>query len=399
MHAAFEAGEIVGGAGAFTFDLSVPGGSLPCAGVTIVGTYPTHRRRGVLRAMMRAQLDDVHARGEPIASLWASEETIYGRFGYGIASWDGEVSIPREANAFAAPLERRGQVRFVSAEEAVELFAPVWAAFACSVRACSPDRRRGGRRGGCASPTRRRRIRGGSSRSSWTAPMQAYAIYRTKPGFEDGAFDGQAGGARGDRHDPAGDGGDLALPARRRLDRDGERGRCCRPTIRSSCCWRRRAVFATGWATRSGSGSSTSAPRSRAARTAGDGSVVFEVRDEFCPWNEGRWRRRRRRRGADGRAGGARARRERARLRRISAPCRSGSCATRSGSRSWPRARSSGPTRCSRGARSPGAPRSSDPAVPGRYTSRARGRLAQLGEHQLDKLGVTGSSPVPPTLH
>src|SRR3954453_18520840 len=25
-----------------------------------------------------------------------------------------------------------------------------------------------------------------------------------------------------------------------------------------------------------------------------------------------------------------------------------------------------------------------------------RGRLAQLGEHQLDKLGVTGSSPVPP---
>src|SRR5262249_884461 len=24
------------------------------------------------------------------------------------------------------------------------------------------------------------------------------------------------------------------------------------------------------------------------------------------------------------------------------------------------------------------------------------GRLAQLGEHQLDKLGVTGSSPVPP---
>ena len=27
-----------------------------------------------------------------------------------------------------------------------------------------------------------------------------------------------------------------------------------------------------------------------------------------------------------------------------------------------------------------------------------QGRLAQLGEHQLDKLGVTGSSPVPPIL-
>ena len=32
-----------------------------------------------------------------------------------------------------------------------------------------------------------------------------------------------------------------------------------------------------------------------------------------------------------------------------------------------------------------------------RLKSRPQGRLAQLGEHQLDKLGVTGSSPVPPT--
>ena len=94
MHAAFEDGEIVGGAGAFPFSLSVPGGALPCAGVTIVGVYPTHRRRGVLRSMMEAQLRDVHERGEPIAALWASEETIYGRFGYGIASWCGEVTDP-----------------------------------------------------------------------------------------------------------------------------------------------------------------------------------------------------------------------------------------------------------------------------------------------------------------
>src|SRR6267142_4206596 len=63
MHAAFEDGEIVGGAGAYTLDLAIPGGSLPCAGVTVIGVYPTHRRRGILRTMMRAQLDDVHARG------------------------------------------------------------------------------------------------------------------------------------------------------------------------------------------------------------------------------------------------------------------------------------------------------------------------------------------------
>src|ERR1051326_8510866 len=82
MHAAFEGDEIVGGAGVFPFEFSVPGGSLPCAGVTVVGVYPTHRRRGALRAMMDAQLRDVHERGEAVAALWASEETIYGRFGY-----------------------------------------------------------------------------------------------------------------------------------------------------------------------------------------------------------------------------------------------------------------------------------------------------------------------------
>jgi predicted acetyltransferase len=107
MHAARENGTIVGGAGAFPWDMSIPGGSLPTAGVTVVGVYPTHRRRGVLRAMMRAQLDDAHERGEPLAALWASEETIYGRFGYGIAAWVGQVTIPRVYASFARPFERR----------------------------------------------------------------------------------------------------------------------------------------------------------------------------------------------------------------------------------------------------------------------------------------------------
>lgn len=74
MHAAWSDGTIVGGAGAFDFNLTVPGGDLRTAGVTVVGVLPTHRRRGVLRALMRAQLDDAHERGEPLAALWASEE-------------------------------------------------------------------------------------------------------------------------------------------------------------------------------------------------------------------------------------------------------------------------------------------------------------------------------------
>lgn len=128
MHAAFENGHLVGGAGAFPFELSVPGGSLPCAGITAVGVTPTHRRRGVLRSMMDTQLRDVHERGEPIAALWASEETIYGRFGYGIASWAGELNVPHEWDAFAEPLEPAGTTRFVTPEEARELFPPIYEA-------------------------------------------------------------------------------------------------------------------------------------------------------------------------------------------------------------------------------------------------------------------------------
>ena len=113
MHAAFEDGQIVGGAGAFPFELSVPGGSLPCAGVTAVGVHPTHRRRGVLRSMMDTQLRDVHERGEPIAALWASEETIYGRFGYGIASLGGRAEGAARVGRVrrAARARRDGAVR------------------------------------------------------------------------------------------------------------------------------------------------------------------------------------------------------------------------------------------------------------------------------------------------
>ena len=121
MHAARADGQIVGGAGAFPFELSVPGGSVRCAGVSVVGVYPTHRRRGVLRGMMRAQLDDVHDRGEPIAALWASEETIYGRFGYGLASLAGEIRLPREYAAYAHPFAPRGIARIAQPDEAREL--------------------------------------------------------------------------------------------------------------------------------------------------------------------------------------------------------------------------------------------------------------------------------------
>lgn len=84
---AWDGGECVGTAGAYSFRIVVPGGAvLPAAGVTVVSVAATHRRRGLLTALMRRQLDDVRARGEALAVLTASEPAIYGRFGYGIGT-------------------------------------------------------------------------------------------------------------------------------------------------------------------------------------------------------------------------------------------------------------------------------------------------------------------------
>ena len=92
--AVFDGGEIVATAGAYTRDLTVPGGPRPVAAVTVVAVKPTHRRRGLLTGMMRRQLTELHeGQREPVAALWASEGGIYGRFGYGVAarqaSWRG----------------------------------------------------------------------------------------------------------------------------------------------------------------------------------------------------------------------------------------------------------------------------------------------------------------------
>jgi len=66
MHVAFAGDRMIGGAGAFTFQMSVPGGALiPAAGITVVGVLPTHRRRGVLTSLMQEQLADCRARVFP----------------------------------------------------------------------------------------------------------------------------------------------------------------------------------------------------------------------------------------------------------------------------------------------------------------------------------------------
>jgi predicted acetyltransferase len=99
--AAFDGDAIVGTAGAYSFELTVPGGVTGAAGVTFVSVLPTHRRRGILSAMMRHQLADIAARGEAVAALYASETGIYGRYGYGCASWQLSLTIRRGEGALS----------------------------------------------------------------------------------------------------------------------------------------------------------------------------------------------------------------------------------------------------------------------------------------------------------
>ena len=127
VHVAVEDGEVVGGAGAYDFATTVPGGAaVATAGVMAVGVLPTHRRRGILSAVMRKEIDDIHAWGQPLATLYASEGAIYRRFGYGPASIAGEIALPRAHASLYDAGEAVGRTRFVGRDEALELFPPIY---------------------------------------------------------------------------------------------------------------------------------------------------------------------------------------------------------------------------------------------------------------------------------
>jgi predicted acetyltransferase len=194
MHAAFDGGRIVGGAGAFPFQLTIPGGPVPCGGVTVVGVLPTHRRRGILTAMMRAQLEDIRDRGEPIAALWASEEVIYRRYGYGLASLAGEIAVGSGYRGLRVPPNRDATARLISLDEAATVVPPIYdrvrvrtpgmfartpAWWELRNLADPPDRRQGGGEKNCVV-------------LELAGEPAGYAFYRLFPKFEQGSAAGHA---------------------------------------------------------------------------------------------------------------------------------------------------------------------------------------------------------------
>jgi predicted acetyltransferase len=99
---AFDGTTLAGVTGVYSFRMRVPGAMAAVAGVSMVAVLPSHRRRGALTGMMRRQLGDIAERGEAVAALFAAETEIYGRYGYGRASWQLFLKLGRGHGRLAA---------------------------------------------------------------------------------------------------------------------------------------------------------------------------------------------------------------------------------------------------------------------------------------------------------
>jgi predicted acetyltransferase len=119
-------GKAAGTATAYSFELTLPGQVVvPAAGISAVGVLPTHRRRGVLTEMMRFQLAELRERGEFLSVLLATEGTIYGRFGYGPATYTRRMTVQRSQGAFRTE-PARGEIEVLKRSEATEVMAEIY---------------------------------------------------------------------------------------------------------------------------------------------------------------------------------------------------------------------------------------------------------------------------------
>ena len=288
--AAYAGNRIVGTAGIFTFDVTIPGGRVPAAGVTMVGVHPTHRRRGILTAMMRAQLDAIRERGEPLAILWASEGGIYGRFGYGLASFKASIEIDRANAGFRGQHIPRGTFRLLEADEATEACRPIYDRY-LETRAGVFSRSDGWWRAEFVHDPERWRRGGGPAfflLHETDGVADAYARYRLHSDWDDrgpkGAIDVQEAIAL----NPVAErelwaylfSVDLSIKTRAfNVPVDwGIRFMLSEPrrlgmTI-GDAVWLRLVDLP--------------AALERRGYAAND-RLTFEVRDTFCPWNDGRW--------------------------------------------------------------------------------------------------------------
>jgi len=276
---------------AFTFRLTVPGGEVAAAGVTAVGVEPGHRRQGLLRSLMRQQLDDVRGRGEPLAVLWASESAIYQRFGYGLGTLNGSFEIDRGRTAWLRPWEPEGRMRLVDEAEALATFPPVYE----RMRRVTPGaltRTEDWWRWGILRDAEHSR-RGASPKFRYLYEVdgaaEGYAIYRVKTEWDDRGPKSQLLVVEAMALTPRAERAVWSFLFGVDLMRTTKAGRVSMPhPLLLELADPRALGLTTGdglWVRL------VDLPAALAARRYGAaGTLVLEVADAFCPWNAGRWR-------------------------------------------------------------------------------------------------------------
>jgi predicted acetyltransferase len=180
--AAFEGDALVGNTSSYPMELTVPGGhTLPVGSITSVSVLPTHRRRGLGRALMRRTLDELHEQGTPLAYLWASEGRIYQRFGYGLGSYTCSFDIRKVDMELLQSTEPRGRTRVMDRDEALKVFPSVYE----RVRPTRPGFIDSNEHWWAARFLDVERYREGASPYFWTAHetdegLDGYLVYRVK---------------------------------------------------------------------------------------------------------------------------------------------------------------------------------------------------------------------------
>ncbi|MFF9316840.1 GNAT family N-acetyltransferase [Streptomyces sp. NPDC014735] len=177
----FDDGRCVATFRSFAQELTAVGGAAVRAdAISNVTVSPTHRRRGLLGRMVADDLAAAKERGEVVATLIAAEYPIYGRYGFGPATWttEWEIDVSRSGLDTRRPVPSAtdgGRIDLVTGAEVRKLGPAIH------------DRLRARRHGAINRDARWWELTTGENRprpEPWTEPF--YAVHRDADGEPDG---------------------------------------------------------------------------------------------------------------------------------------------------------------------------------------------------------------------
>jgi predicted acetyltransferase len=106
----------VASANSWPAQLTVPGSALAAWAISMVTVSPTHRRRGIARGMLEAELRTAAGLGIPVAMLTVSESPLYGRYGFAPAAFASDLTVDTRRAAWTGPAPD-GRVDFITPAE------------------------------------------------------------------------------------------------------------------------------------------------------------------------------------------------------------------------------------------------------------------------------------------